>query len=111
MSEHLTTSRGVYEHREEVQMVDCREPFEWEAGRVEGSVLIPLNQLMAGAGADLDPGRPVVVICRSGNRSELGALMLQARGYEAYNLRKGLEEWEREGLPLTTPEGQPGRVA
>jgi rhodanese-related sulfurtransferase len=37
--------------------------------------------------------------------------MLKARGFEAFNLEQGLEEWEREGHPLTTPDGQPGHVA
>ena len=106
----LSTSRGVYEQRDEIQIVDVREQMEWDAGRIEGSRHIPLNQLMAGAGDDLDPATPVVVVCRSGNRSELGALMLQARGYQAHNLRGGVEEWEQEGLPFTTPDGQPGRV-
>ncbi len=52
-----------------------------------------------------------MVVCRSGSRSELATLMLQARGFEAYNLGRGLEEWEAEGRPLTTPDGEPGRVA
>jgi rhodanese-related sulfurtransferase len=37
--------------------------------------------------------------------------MLRARGYEAYNLQGGMEDWEREGLPFSTPDGAPGRVA
>lgn len=110
MTDHLTRSRSVYEHREEVQLVDVREAYEWQAGRIEGSVLIPLNELMSGGGAELDRTRPVVAICRSGNRSELASLMLQARGYEAYNLEGGVEDWVREGLPFTTPQGQRGIV-
>jgi rhodanese-related sulfurtransferase len=107
----LTTPRGVYERLAEIQLVDCREPYEWNAGRVEGAVHIPLNTIMAGESADLEPDKPVVVVCRSGNRSELAALMLQARGFQAFNLEGGMEEWERQGLPFTTPEGQPGKVA
>jgi rhodanese-related sulfurtransferase len=110
MSE-LTTARGVFERRDDVQIVDCRETYEWVAGRIEGAFHIPLNAIMAGATAELDPARPIVVVCRSGNRSELGALMLQARGFEAHNLEGGMEDWEREGLPFSTPEGAPGRVA
>jgi len=111
MSGHLTTPRSTWEHRDGVQIVDCREQYEWDAGRIETAVHIPLNQIMAGATGDLDGERPVVVVCRSGNRSELATMMLQARGFEAYNLEGGMEEWAREGLPFSTPEGQPGRVA
>jgi rhodanese-related sulfurtransferase len=38
-------------------------------------------------------------------------MMLQARGLEAYNLEGGIEAWEREGLPISAPDGSPGRVA
>jgi rhodanese-related sulfurtransferase len=107
----LTTSSGLAEHLDEVQIVDCREPDEWAAGRIEGSIHVPLNSILAGAVGELDPDRETVVVCRSGNRSELGALMLQARGFRAHNLEGGLEEWAAEGRPLSTPEGQPGRVA
>jgi rhodanese-related sulfurtransferase len=107
----LTTSAGLAERLDELQIVDCREPYEWVAGRIEGSIHLPLNTILAGATGELDPDRTTVVVCRSGNRSELATLMLQARGFEAHNLRGGLEEWEAEGRPLTTPDGAPGRVA
>jgi len=111
MSADLTQPNGVYERRDEIQIVDVREPYEWQAGRIEGAILLPLNQLMAGGGQDLDPSKPVVAVCRSGNRSELARVMLQARGFDAHNMLGGMEEWSRAGLPFTTPEGQPGRVA
>jgi rhodanese-related sulfurtransferase len=107
----LSSSTGLAEHLDEVQVVDCREPYEWAAGRIEGSVHLPLNTILAGATGELDPGKTTVVVCRSGSRSELATLMLQARGFTAHNLVNGLEEWEAQGLPLTTPDGRPGRVA
>jgi rhodanese-related sulfurtransferase len=107
----LTAAAGVAEHLDEIQLVDCRELYEWAAGRIEGAVHIPLNSIMAGVTGNLDPEKPVVVVCRSGNRSELASLMLRARGFEAYNLEGGMEDWEAEGLPFSTPEGAPGRVA
>lgn len=110
MSE-LNHPKGVHERLDDIQLLDCREPYEWEAGRVEGAIHIPLNTIMSGGGSELDPGKPVVVVCRSGNRSELAAMMLQARGFEAYNLEGGMEEWAREGLPFSAPDGSPGRVA
>ena len=111
MVEELTTPRGTYDHLAEIQLVDCREQYEWDAGRVEGAIHLPLNAIMAGAGADLDHAKPVVVICRSGNRSELATMMFQARGFEAYNLEGGMEAWAREGLPYSAPDGSPAHVA
>jgi len=107
----LTTSRGLAEHLDEVQVVDCREPYEWHAGRIEGSIHLPLNSILAGATGQLNPAETTVVVCRSGTRSELATLMLQAKGFQAFNLARGLEEWAAEGLPLTTPGGEPGHVA
>src|SRR6266545_6465830 len=92
----LTASRGLAEHLNEVQVVDCREPYEWVAGRIEGSIHLPLNAILAGSTGELDTDRTTVVVCRSGNRSELATLMLQARGFDAHNLANGLEEWEAE---------------
>jgi len=104
--------RGIYDRREELQILDVREPYEWKAGRIEGAIHIPLARVMAaGERGVLDPSRPVVVICRSGNRSELAATMLQARGFDASNLEGGMEEWAREGLPFSAADGGPGRVA
>jgi rhodanese-related sulfurtransferase len=107
----LEHPRGVYDRLDGVQLVDCREPHEWDAGRIDGAILLPLNAILAGAGGELDPAKPVVVVCRSGNRSELAAMMFQARGFDAHNLEGGMERWEAEGLPFSAPDGSPGRVA
>jgi rhodanese-related sulfurtransferase len=111
MEAALTTPRGVYERLDDVTVVDVREPNEWQAGRIQGAVHIPLNALMSGAGGDLDHDRPLVMVCRVGNRSELATLMMQARGIEAYNLEGGMDAWSREGLPFSAEDGTPGTVA
>ena len=107
----LTTPKGTYDELARIQLVDCREQYEWDAGRVEGSIHIPLNDILGGAGGDLSHDVPIVVICRSGNRSELATMMLQARGFDATNLEGGIEAWVADGLPIEGPDGAPGRVA
>lgn len=103
--------RELQERRDELQIIDVREPYEWEAGRMEGSVLIPLNTVLAGGEqGQLDPSRPVAVLCKSGNRSELAATMLRARGYDAENVEGGLDAWEEAGFTCLTPDGNPGTV-
>jgi rhodanese-related sulfurtransferase len=111
MQAELTTPHGVYERLGDVTVVDVREPYEWQAGRIDGAVHIPLNQLMSGAGGDLEKSKPLVMVCRVGNRSELATLMMQARGFEAYNLEGGMDAWAREGLPFQAEDGGPGTVA
>jgi rhodanese-related sulfurtransferase len=106
----FTPAREVYDRRESVQFLDVREPYEWEAGRIEGAIHKPMTRVLGGDVEGLDPDRPVVVYCRTANRSEVAALMLEARGFRATVMEGGIEAWDAEGLPYTTPEGEPGRV-
>jgi rhodanese-related sulfurtransferase len=103
--------REAFERRDEVQLLDIREPFEWNAGRIEGAVHIPLQQVLDGRTEGLDPARPLVIYCRTANRSEVAKLMLEARGFDASIMEGGSEAWVADGLPFTTPDGRPGRVA
>ena len=104
--------RTVHDEGADAQIVDCREQWEWDAGRIEGALLIPLNRIMAGGGVDaLDLSKKTYVVCRTGNRSELATHMLRARGFDAENMEGGMERWAALGLPFSAPDGSPGRVA
>jgi rhodanese-related sulfurtransferase len=111
MSDDLRDPRVVHDRQAEVQIVDVREKPEWDAGRIDGSIHLPLNDLMAGRLEGLEQSRPVIAVCRSGNRSEVASLMLRARGFDAYNMEGGTEAWVAAGFPFTAPDGSPGRVA
>lgn len=100
--------RSVYEDGAMLSLVDVREAHEWQAGRIEGSLHIPLNEVAARL-HEL-PARTIVAVCRSGQRSELAAGFLRAQGFDAHSLDGGLEAWVRSGLPLTDASGGPGRV-
>lgn len=103
--------RELFENRDRWQILDVREPYEFQAGHIQEAVHIPLAEVMAGRESGrLEPDRPVVVVCKTGNRSELAALMLQARGVEAHNLGGGTEAWVAAGLPIVASDGSPGRV-
>jgi rhodanese-related sulfurtransferase len=104
--------KALYDERGTWQVLDVRELWEWDAGHLEDSVHVPLAEVMAGRGVEgLEADRPVAVICRSGNRSELAALILQARGFQAENVEGGLEAWSAAGLPFVASSGEPGSVA
>lgn len=108
----MTRPADVFPRLDEVQVLDVREPYEWEAGHIAGAVHVPLQSLLArGESGILDASRPVVAVCRSGNRSELATAMLRARGYEAENMQGGMEEWERDGFPFEASDGGAPRVA
>ncbi len=85
------------------QVIDVREPYEREAGYIDGSRHIALGSLTEAA-ATIDRNRPVVFYCRVGARSTMAMQAFRASGYEAYSLRGGLVRWADEDRPLS-PEG------
>jgi rhodanese-related sulfurtransferase len=86
-----------------LQVIDVREPYERDAGHIDGTRHIQLVELPAAA-ASIERERPVVFYCRVGSRSEMAAQALRASGFEAYSMRGGLARWAQEGRPLS-PEG------
>jgi len=81
-------------------VVDVREPWEYRQGHVPGAVLIPLGQLSARLN-ELDPQKPVAVICASGNRSQSAAALLGQKGFKTvYNVSGGTGAWMYSGLEL-----------
>jgi rhodanese-related sulfurtransferase len=87
----------------DLQLIDVREPYEREAGHIDGSRPIELVKLSSQA-ATLQRERPVVFYCRVGARSEMAAKAFRTAGFEAYTMRGGLARWAREERPLS-PEG------
>ncbi len=85
------------------QLIDVREAYEWEAGRIEGALHIELQQLGANA-ARVDTDRPVIFQCAVGARSAMAAQAFRGIGIDAYSMAGGLVRWHAEGRPLT-PEG------
>lgn len=90
--------------RQGVQLVDVREPYEHDAGRIEGARHIELERLASQA-ETIAKDEPVLFYCRLGARSAMAAQAFRGAGYEAYSLEGGLTRWHREGLPLDPPEG------
>ncbi|NMF90747.1 MBL fold metallo-hydrolase [Aromatoleum petrolei] len=87
---------------ERVQVIDVRQPEEFDGslGHIRGARLIPLDQLAARSG-DIDAGRPVVAVCRSGTRSAQAVVMLQRAGFsEVANLAGGMLRWRAEGCAV-----------
>lgn len=85
-----------------VLFVDVREPEEYAQVRIEGAELIPLSEF-AGRFAEIPRDQPVVLYCRSGNRSAQAAGWLSAKGYSnLLNLDGGIMAWYQAGLPLDT---------
>ncbi len=90
-----------------VQLVDVREPYEVEAGRLAGARHIELERLASQA-ETIDREKPVLFYCRLGARSGMAANAFRRAGYDARSMDGGLERWHAEGRPIV-PEG--GHVA
>ena len=86
------------------QLVDVREAYEWEAGRVDGALHIELQSLGTEAGR-IDTGRPVIFTCRVGSRSAMAAQAFRGIGLDAYSMAGGLVRWANEGRPLSPAGG------
>ena len=70
-------------------LLDVREPQEWMMGTLPDSTKISLSFLPTSLD-QLDEDRPILVVCRAGNRSQLAAQFLQHNGFSAANLAGGL---------------------
>lgn len=80
----------------QLSLLDVREPFEFEYAHIDGSVLIPLNQI-PGRLRELDVNKEIVVICHHGIRSMQAANFLAQVGFrQISNLVGGIDAWSIE---------------
>jgi len=83
----------------DVELVDVREPFEYQICHLEGSKLVPLGQLRARVG-NLSKSKTVVVYCHHGRRSANAVSYLTSAGFtDVKNLRGGIAAWRVEVDP------------
>ncbi|MER3479679.1 MAG: rhodanese-like domain-containing protein [Meiothermus sp.] len=88
--------KTAYHQLERFQVVDVREPEEWAEGLLPGALRLPLSRLEALAPLYLERDKPVLLYCRSGNRSQEALKKLQNLGHP--------QVWHLEGgLPCTSP--------
>ncbi len=105
---------GMDEYREIVEnpgaalIVDVREPHEYAAGHVPGSINIPravvesqiVNHVSVSGKADME--RPIVLQCQSGKRASLAAESLQDLGFtQTTVVIMNLDDWKKAGNPFT----------
>ena len=106
--------QAVADRLGDVQLVDVRYQDEWRAGRIEGAVNIPEDDLPDRVD-ELDRSRPVVTVCRAGTRSAEAAEWLRGQGFDAESLDGGMLAWKWAGLPLSgrivEPEPRPEQAS
>ena len=98
-------------------VVDVREPYEFDAMRIDGSINVPRGILESACEWDYEEtvpelvlarDRDVVLVCRSGNRSLLAGANMKLLGYEkVFSLKTGLRGWKDYEQPLVDKGGEP----
>ena len=90
---HTLYQNGAY-------VLDVRTPEEWNEFHAPNTTLIPLDQLPSRLN-EVPRDRQIVVVCRSGNRSQEGRDILLGAGFEQVtSMTGGLNEWRASGFPI-----------
>jgi len=83
-------------------ILDVREQIEWDEVHVPGATLIPLGSLASRVN-EVPKDQDVVVICRSGNRSQQGRdILLQAGFTNVTSVAGGITQWRSAGYPTVS---------
>ncbi|QBQ39787.1 rhodanese-like domain-containing protein [Sphingobacterium psychroaquaticum] len=87
--------KGMIDSNEDFQLIDVREPFEYEVSHING-----LNIPLAGIVIEADKiakDKPVIIQCRSGKRSAQAVMLLEQQGFDNLaNLKGGILAWKEE---------------
>jgi len=88
-------------YQEGTFVLDVRTPEEWNEFHAPNTTLIPLDELASRVN-ELPKDQPIVVVCRSGNRSQTGRDILLNAGFDATSMNGGLNEWRASGHPVVS---------
>lgn len=85
----------------EGRIVDVRTPEEYKEGHIQGSMLIPLQELPQHLDKLPNKEETLYVYCRSGGRSAQAVAFLQQNGYtNVHNMNGGIMAWESKSYPI-----------
>lgn len=73
-----------------VELIDIREPYEYQSGSIKTAKNIPMGTLLGNPGKYLIQGKPYYIMCQSGGRSSRTCSMLTKQGYEVINVAGGM---------------------
>ena len=97
---HLVSAEDLHDRvtgNEPIVLVDVRTPLEFGDSHIKGAINMPAPDLRT-RHAELDPEKPILLICSSGNRSGLAASLLRQRGFrEVYNVAGGMTGYSAAG--------------
>jgi rhodanese-related sulfurtransferase len=103
MASEISVDEAYQMYQSGTFVLDVRTQEEWDEYHVPNTTLIPLDELPNRV-SEVPQGQKVVVICRSGNRSDDGRDILRQAGYDATSVTGGIKEWYAKGYDI---EGAP----
>ncbi|MBF6211059.1 adenylyltransferase/sulfurtransferase MoeZ [Nocardia puris] len=93
-----TELKELLDAGKEIELIDVREPVEWDIVHIEGAKLIPKDRILSGeALAELPQNRPIVLHCKTGIRSAEALAVLKSAGFaDATHVQGGIVAWARQ---------------
>lgn len=96
----ISVEKAHQMYQDGVFFLDVRTQEEWEDYHIPNTTLVPLDELGSRLG-ELPENEEIVVVCRSGNRSQSGRDILLNNGFElATSMSGGLTDWRAKGYPV-----------
>jgi rhodanese-related sulfurtransferase len=80
-------------------ILDVRQQVEFQQSHIQGAKLIPLNEL-SGKFKELPTNKEIICVCQSGSRSQSATRFLISAGYNAIDMKGGMNHWLQSGLPV-----------
>jgi rhodanese-related sulfurtransferase len=97
----VSVEEAYQEYQDGAFVLDVRTSEEWNEFHISEATLIPLEELPARVN-ELPADRPILVVCRSGNRSQTARDILRQAGFNAANMKGGLNQWRASGYPVVS---------
>ena len=98
--DEISVGEAYQKYQEGVFLLDVRTQEEWDDYHAPDTTLIPLDQLESRLN-ELPQDEEIVVVCRSGNRSQVGRDILRNNGFErSTSMSGGLNAWRAAGYPV-----------
>lgn len=102
MPAEISVSDAYAKRESGAYILDVRQPEEWDQVHIPGATLIPLGELQSRL-SEVPRDQEVVVVCRSGNRSQEGRNILKNAGYEQVtSMAGGVNQWQAAGYPTVS---------
>ena len=100
LPQEISVSEAFTKYQNGTFVLDVRTQEEWDEFHAPNTTLIPLDQLASRLN-EVPRGKEIVVVCRSGNRSQQGRDILLGAGFEQVtSMQGGLNEWRASGYPV-----------